>query len=78
MNLKKKLGTGSYRGRGRILRIKEGYNPNSSSLGSIVFSFPGILLAVPVVFSAAAAFLARKLLRKNTAAAGERKQDEDQ
>ena len=38
--------------RGRILRLKEGYNPNSSSLGSVVFSFPAILLSIPVIAAA--------------------------
>lgn len=47
-------------GKGKILRVKEGYNPNSSSLGSIVFSFPAAMLAVPVIFSAAAAIIASK------------------
>lgn len=50
------------RGKGKVLRIKEGYNPNSSSLGSIVFSFPAALLAVPVLFSAIAAFVATKFV----------------
>ena len=38
--------------KGKILRIKQGYNPNSSSLGSIVFSLPAVLLAVTVSFGA--------------------------
>jgi hypothetical protein len=44
-------------GRGKILRIKEGYNPNSSSVGSIVFSFPAALLAVPVLFGTVSAIV---------------------
>jgi len=55
-------GLPEYKGNGKILRIKEGYNPNSSSLGSIVFSFPAALLAVPVLFSAAAALIATKFI----------------
>ncbi|MFO7900136.1 MAG: hypothetical protein R6V58_13885 [Planctomycetota bacterium] len=46
-----------YDGKGRVLRVKEGFNPNSSSLGSIVFSIPTALMAAPVVLGAAAAWI---------------------
>jgi hypothetical protein len=36
--------------KGRILRVKLGYNPNSSSMGSMVFVFPAALLAVTAGF----------------------------
>ena len=60
----KKLPNGlpEYKGKGKILRVKEGYNPNSSSLGSIVFSFPAALLAVPVLFSTVAAVIITKFV----------------
>ena len=48
---------------GRILRVKLGYNPNSSSLGSIVFAVPAAMLAVPVVFNAIAAAISAKCVR---------------
>lgn len=32
--------------KGRILRIKHGYNPNSSSMGSIIFALPLSLIAL--------------------------------
>ena len=54
-----------YRGQGRVLRIKEGYNPNSSSLGSIVFSIPAALIAAPVLLAGAAAWIATRLTAKN-------------
>ena len=47
-------------GRGRVLRVKEGYNPNSSSLGSVVFSVPAALIAVPALLAAAAAWIAAR------------------
>jgi len=47
-------------GRGRVLRVKQGYNPNSSSLGSIVFSMPAALIAVPALLAAAAAWIAAR------------------
>jgi hypothetical protein len=34
--------------KGRLLRVKHGYNPNSSSMGSIIFALPVSLLAVTV------------------------------
>lgn len=38
--------------KGKILRVKRGYNPNSSSMGSIVFVLPAILLGITVIFGA--------------------------
>ncbi len=32
--------------KGKILRVKHGYNPNSSSMGSIVFALPVSLIAI--------------------------------
>ncbi len=46
---------------GRILRLKQGYNPNSSSIGTIVFAMPAALLASTVAFGAAAAFITSAL-----------------
>jgi hypothetical protein len=31
---------------GKILKVKHGYNPNSSSMGSIIFALPVSLIAV--------------------------------
>lgn len=52
-----------YKGKGRVLRVKEGFNPNSSSLGSIVFSVPAALLAVPVLLAGAAALIVARMPR---------------
>lgn len=38
--------------KGKILRIKRGYNPNSSSMGSIVFILPASLIAITIGFGA--------------------------
>ncbi len=32
--------------KGKILRIKHGYNPNSSSMGSIIFALPFSLIGI--------------------------------
>ncbi len=58
-----------YAGRGRVLRVKEGFNPNSSSLGSVIFSIPAALVAAPVFLAGAAAFLAARMARKDAAGA---------
>jgi hypothetical protein len=39
-------------GKGKVLRVKQGYNPNSSSMGSIVFVLPVALLGVTASFGA--------------------------
>ena len=36
--------------KGKILRIKQGYNPNSSSMGSIVYALPAAILGTTAGF----------------------------
>jgi len=43
--------------RGRILKLKLGYNPNSSSVGSGVYVLPVILLGISTLFGAAAGII---------------------
>ena len=49
--------------KGKILRVKQGYNPNSSSMGSIVFVLPAILFLITVIFGALSGFLGTILAR---------------
>ena len=49
--------------KGRILRVKRGYNPNSSSMGSIVFALPSLLLGTTALFGAVAGLVASAFLR---------------
>jgi hypothetical protein len=49
--------------KGRILRLKLGYNPNSSSIGTILFAIPAALLAVTAIFGGAMGFLHSSLVR---------------
>lgn len=49
--------------KGKILRIKQGYNPNSSSMGSIVFVLPAVLLAITALFGAVLGFFGSMLGR---------------
>lgn len=46
------------RPRGRVLKVKQGYNPNSSSMGSIVFVLPAVMLGVTIVAGAVMGALA--------------------
>lgn len=48
---------------GRILRIKAGYNPNSSSLGTIIFAVPAAMLLAPALYNAIAAALTSATVR---------------
>ena len=56
----------TYRGRGRVLRVKEGYNPNSSSLGSVVFTVHAAVLAAPLLLAGAAAWIAARFAKPDS------------
>jgi hypothetical protein len=49
---------------GKVLRIKQGYNPNSSSMGSVIFVLPAALLGLTALFGAVSGFLSTILLRR--------------
>ena len=49
--------------KGKILRVKQGYNPNSSSMGSIVFVLPAVLLVITVIFGTLSGLLGSILAR---------------
>jgi hypothetical protein len=49
--------------KGRILRVKQGYNPNSSSMGSIVFVLPAAFLAATVGFGAVSGIILSAFLK---------------
>lgn len=56
-------------GKGRILRIKHGYNPNSSSLGSeffAVFVVPAGLLAATAGFGAVSGLIMSAFIKNET------------
>ena len=50
--------------KGRILRVKQGYNPNSSSMGSIVFALPAALLGTTTVFGAVSGAVMAAFMKK--------------
>ncbi len=49
---------------GRILRLKLGFNPSSSSIGTIVFAMPAAMIGLTVAFGAAAALSCSALLHR--------------
>lgn len=51
--------------KGRILRVKMGYNPNSSSMGSIVFILPAALLAVTAGFGIVSGVIMSVFIKKS-------------
>jgi len=51
--------------KGKILRVKEGYNPNSSSMGSVVFAFPTALFTIAASFSIVSGVIMAKFIRKD-------------
>lgn len=54
--------------RGRILKLKLGFNPNSSSVGTTVVVFLWTLVASGAVLSFASAVLAQRFRRRRAAA----------
>lgn len=50
--------------KGRILRFKQGYNPNSSSMGSIVFALPAALLGITAAFGAVSGIIMAAFVKK--------------
>lgn len=52
---------------GKILRVKQGYNPNSSSIGSMIFVLPAALLGITTVFGAVSGVIMSTLMGDNAA-----------
>ena len=50
---------------GKILRVKQGYNPNSSSMGSIVLALPAAILAATIGFGAVSAVILSAFLKSD-------------
>ena len=51
--------------KGKILRVKQGYNPNSSSMGSIVFVLPAVLLAATVGFGVVSSIIMSAFIKRD-------------
>ena len=50
---------------GNILRVKQGYNPNSSSIGSVIFVLPAALLGITAAFGAVSGMIMSTLMTDN-------------
>ncbi|MCK4753573.1 MAG: hypothetical protein KAS75_09000 [Planctomycetes bacterium] len=51
--------------KGKILRVKHGYNPNSSSMGSIVFALPAAIFGLATAFGAVSGVIFAAFLKKS-------------
>ncbi len=53
------------RKKGKVLRVKQGYNPNSSSMGSIIFAFRAALMGIAAGFSIISGIIMSKIVKKD-------------
>ena len=60
--------------KGKILRVKKGYNPNSSSIGSMVFALPVAFLGITAAFGAVSGIIMAAFMTK-TGKSDSKKQD---
>lgn len=61
--------------KGKLLRVKHGYNPNSSSMGSIIFALPAALLGITAGFGAVSGIIMSAFLKKDAAKAAPEEKD---
>lgn len=47
-----------------VLKIKNGYNPNSSSIGTIIYSFPFVFIIISSIIAILAALTKDKKIKK--------------
>jgi hypothetical protein len=50
---------------GTILRVKQGYNPNSSSMGSIIFALPVSMIALSFAMATISGIILPYFIEKN-------------
>ena len=48
-----------------VLKVKAGYNPNSSSIGTVIYSFPLVYIIVSSIFAVLVALITGKKGNKN-------------
>ena len=48
--------------KGKILRVKQGYNPNSSSIGSVIFSMSAAVIPASILFGMVAGAISTSIL----------------
>ncbi len=51
--------------KGKILRVKIGYNPNSSSIGSIVFALPAALMGITASLGVVSGLIMSAFMKKS-------------
>lgn len=50
--------------KGKILRVKQGYNPNSSSIGSVIFSMSAAVVPASIIFGMVAGAISTAILER--------------
>lgn len=74
--LNKKSAIRNPQSKGRILRVKFGYNPNSSSIGSIVFALKTTLLGITAGFGIVAGIIFSLVVKRKPEKAQQDKEAE--
>lgn len=57
--------------KGKVLKVKLGYNPNSSSIGSMIFVLPVAMLSAAVAFGTVSGLIFSAFSKKRNAAGTE-------
>jgi hypothetical protein len=64
--------------KGNLLKIKQGYNPNSSSIGSIIFTIPGAVIASGILAGTISGIITHYFMKKQgTPHGGKKKNSRD-
>ncbi|MCU0857749.1 MAG: hypothetical protein MUC65_05025 [Pontiellaceae bacterium] len=53
--------------KGKILKLKQGYNPNSSSIGTMIFALPAAMLSTAIAFGTVSGLICSAFLKKEEA-----------
>lgn len=61
--------------KGKILRVKQGYNPNSSSMGSIVYILPAALLGITTGFGVISGIILAALMTNKNEKISDKEQE---
>ena len=64
--------------KGRVLRVKTGYNPNSSSIGTVIFAIPAAMLVAPALYNAIAAAFTSATVRDRPRRHGQQSEGPEQ
>ena len=52
--------------KGKILKVKRGYNSNSGSIGSVIFAFPTAIFGITAGFGIISGIIMSKFIKQDT------------